>query len=194
MPLFARRKASALVACPIGQLNYLPSSPDDRRIHRSRHAEWMKPRRPKPDPRFADGADVVVDKTSPTRLHKLVYERARTLQRDEEYDMPQWGRDCVPRGRGERMHAILLVEESTPVGAVSFEYVTWTNAPPSWHLNFASIAPPWRRKGVMSRRWPQWLATYGEFTLEQPFGSAMANFVAKQGLAVDEDDLSERTE
>jgi hypothetical protein len=180
-----------VVKCPICGLHYVPSIPDDRRVHRSRHAEWLKPRRPKPDPRFADGADVVVDEMSPKRLHKLVYERARALQRDEEYDIPQWGKDRAPRGRGERIHAILLIEESTPVGAVGFEYVTWTNTPPGWHLNFAWIAPPWRRKGVMSRRWPQWLAIYGEFTLEQPFSEALANFLAKHGLAVDEDDLSE---
>jgi len=183
-----------MVTCPICQLNYVPGATDNRRVHRHYHAEWMKPRRPKPDPRFADNSDVVVDKTSPTRLHKLIHERARALQRDEGYDIPQWGRDCAPRGRDGRVHAILLVEDSTPVGAVGFEHVTWTNGPPSWHLNFAWIAPPWRRKGVMARRWPQWLATYGEFTLEEPFSAAMANFLAKHGLAVDEDDLSEETE
>jgi zinc-finger of acetyl-transferase ESCO len=144
-----------LVTCPICRLTYIPSSPDDRRIHRSRHAEAIKPRRPKPYRRFADGADVIVDERSPAQLHKLVYERARALQRDEGYGFPQWNPDCPPRGRGERMHAVLLVEDSTPIGAVSFEYVNWTNAPPGWHLNFAWIAPPWRLKGVMARRWPQ---------------------------------------
>ena len=188
---------SAMVECPLCQLNYFPDIPDDRRIHRSRHAEWMKPRRPKPDPRFADNADVVVDKSSPTRLHKLVYERARALQRDEGYGFPQWNPDCPPRrGRGERMHAILLVEEFPRPSAspVSFEYVTWTNTPAGWHLNFAWIAPPWRRKGVIGasdgRNGAQ---LTGEFTFEQPFSSAMANFLAKQGLAVNEDDLSEGT-
>jgi hypothetical protein len=33
-------------------------------------------------------------------------------------------------------------------------------------LNFAWIAEPWHRKGVLSRRWPQWLATYGEFMID----------------------------
>jgi hypothetical protein len=60
-------------------------------------------------------------------------------------------------------------------------------------LNFAWIAEPWRRKGVMSRRWPRWRATYGEFTLEQPFSEAMANFLAKHGLAVNDEELSRET-
>jgi hypothetical protein len=99
--------------------------------------------------------------------------------RDEHMSFnPQWNIDCAPQPRtpGGRVHAILLVEDSTPIGAVSFEYLIWTNAPPDWHLNFAWIAPPWRRKGVMSRRWPQWLATYGEFTFEDPFQRSDGEF------------------
>jgi hypothetical protein len=44
-------------------------------------------------------------------------------------------------------------------------------------------------RGVLSRRWSRWLATYGEFTLERPFSEATANFLAKRGLAVDEGEL-----
>ena len=183
-----------LVECPICRFTYFPDIPDDRHAHRRRHAEEMKTRRAKPNRRFADGADVIVDEASPARLHKLVYQRARSLMRDEHFSSnPQWNPDCPPQAQGERLHAILLVEDSTPVGAVSFHYVTWTDEPAGWHLNFAWVAPPWRRKGVLTKRWPRWLATYGEFTLEQPFSAAMVNFLAKHGLAFDEDGLSEGT-
>jgi hypothetical protein len=179
--------------CRVCRLEY---EPIDRQHHRRRHTEWMRPRRPKPSPRFADNVDVIVDETSPTRLHKLVYERARALMRDEGFSSnPQWNIDCAPEPRspGGRIHAILLVEDSTPVGAAGFAYTYWADAPPGWHLNFAWIAEPWRRKGVMSRRWPRWRATYGEFTLEQPFSEAMANFLAKHGLAVNDEELSRET-
>jgi hypothetical protein len=65
--------AMTIRRCPFCRLEYVPDSPNDRREHRRRHAEWMRPRRPQPNPRFAGSADVVVDQTSPKRLHKLVY-------------------------------------------------------------------------------------------------------------------------
>jgi hypothetical protein len=77
--------------CRVCRLEY---EPIDRQHHRRRHTEWMRPRRPKPSPRFADNVDVIVDETSPTRLHKLVYERARALMRDEGFSSnPQWNID-----------------------------------------------------------------------------------------------------
>jgi hypothetical protein len=117
------------------------------------------------------------------------------LEAGRGYDFVQWGQDRAPRPctRGGRTHAILLVEDATPVGAVGFEWIIWGKTPPGWHRNFAWIAEPRRRQGVLSRRWPQWLATYGEFTLEQPFSEAMANFLARRGLAVDAEELSEGT-
>jgi hypothetical protein len=96
-----------------------------------------------------------------------------------------------PCSRGGRIHATLLVEGSTPVGAAGFEYSFWRDGTPSgWRLDFTGIAEPWRRGGVLSRRWSRWLATYCEFTLERPFSEAMANFLAKRGLAVDEEELA----
>jgi hypothetical protein len=97
------------------------------------------------------------------------------------------------RASADALTQILLIEDSTPIGAAGFEHVTWTDAPPGWHLNFAWIAEPCRRKGVMSKRRPQWLTTYGEFTFERRFSEAKANFLAKHGLAVDKDELSEGT-
>jgi hypothetical protein len=49
-------------------------------------------------------------------------------------------------------------------------------------MNFAWVADQWRRRGVMTRRWPQWRKTYGDFTLERPLSAPMKAFVAKAGV------------
>jgi hypothetical protein len=54
------------------------------------------------------------------------------------------------------LHALVLVENGTiPVGAVSFSWINWSNCEPGWRMNFAWVADEWRRRGVMSRRWPR---------------------------------------
>jgi hypothetical protein len=49
-----------------------------------------------------------------------------------------------------------------------------------------------RRRGVLSRRWLQRLAAYGEFMLKRPFSEAMASF-AQHDLAADEEKLLKGT-
>jgi hypothetical protein len=178
--------------CWVCGFGYVPESPEDRRMHSRFHAEYIRPRLPKPDPRLAGFAgDVRVDAASPRWLHKLVYERARALQRDLQLTGgAQWGKhgphEPDPNECGQ--HAILLVEAPTvPVGAVSLAWFDWPSGgdrlqpPPGWHMLFAWVADSWRRQGVLSRRWPVWRARYGEFTLEPPLSEAMQAFVGKMG-------------
>jgi hypothetical protein len=152
----------------------------DRKLHREFHAEFLHPRTPKVDPRlyvFPPGEDIRVEPASPKWLHRLVYDRAQALAREEHYDFAQWREDRAPEGEG--IHALLLIEERRAVGAAGFEYHTWTNYPHGWHLNFIWIATAWRRRGVLSKRWPRWVQTYGRFTVETPLSEAMQAFCAK---------------
>jgi hypothetical protein len=81
------------------------------------------------------------------------------------------------------LHALLLVEDGNiPVGAVGFVWTIWSGSPAGWHMFFAWVAEPWRCQGVMSRRWPLWRESYGEFTVEQP-NKAMQALVRKMGDA-----------
>jgi hypothetical protein len=82
--------------------------------------------------------------------------------------------------RERNLHALVLVENTNlAVGAVAFSWILWSNAPPGWRMMFAWIGDEWRRRGVMTRRWPAWRQTYGAFTLERPLSGAMRTFVAK---------------
>jgi hypothetical protein len=143
------------VFCPVCNYGYVRGLPGEARLHAAFHARYMRPRKPKPEPRLAAyGGDVRVDYRSPVWLHRRVYQCALGLKRDEHYDFPQWGeRDAPENSRHERNHhAWLLVEDLTPVGAVGFLDANWADI--GWHptMFFAWVADAWRRKGVMSRR------------------------------------------
>jgi transposase len=144
----------AVSPCPTCHYEFVPRFPGEARLHAAFHARDMWQRKPKPEPRLAAfGGDVRVDATSPGWL-QLANERD--------------------------LHALVLVENgSTAVGAVAFAWIAWPDCDPGWHMNFAWIGDAWRRKGVMSQRWPRWRETYGAFTLEQPLSKAMRAFVAK---------------
>ena len=121
-PIYDRLRLDQPGYCRICRLEYAPHSPRDRAFHRRRHIISLRPHQPEPDPEFANHADVIVDKTSPKKLHKLVFERARALNREHQYGNTQWLEDrALPETKWERrIHAILLIEDATPIGVVSF--------------------------------------------------------------------------
>jgi zinc-finger of acetyl-transferase ESCO len=172
-----------ITPCPVCKFNYVPGLPGEARQHAAFHARYMWQRKPKPEPRLrVFGGDVRVDAESPGWLQRIVYRCAVGLQRDEGYDFPQWREDGPPEpsANGRDSHALLLVENTNiPVGAVSFVWVDWPDYKPGWHMSFVWVGDAWRRKGVLTRRWPAWRSTYGDFTLARPLSEAMRAFVAK---------------
>ena len=171
------------VRCSVCGYTYVRGLTGEARLHAAYHARWKRLRYPKPDLRFASCSDDVrVDENSPKWLHRAVYRGARALARERRYDFTQWGEDRAPRTRSDErdIHALLLVENGAiPVGVAGFSRIIWSDRDPGWHMLFAWIADEWRRRGVMSSRWPQWRETYGDFTLERPLSKAMRAFIAK---------------
>lgn len=110
----------------------------------------------------------------------LVYDMALALQREEHYPFPQWGIDHAPPGRRNEsdIHASLLIEDKTAVGTAAFSYRQWTGPPSAWHMNFVLLTHSYRRKGVLSRRWPEWVKHYGKFTFEFPISYPHRGFPA----------------
>jgi hypothetical protein len=174
--------------CPICGFHYVPQIPENRQFHRQVHAEFVRPLLCKPNPRLeplAAGGDVRVGITSPKWLHRLIYDRASALQREEHYDFVQWQENGVSWERSEMEpappHAILLIEQNNiPVGVAAFQRGQfWINVAAGWHLLFVWVAPGWRRQGVLWSRWPAWRTEYGDFTVETPISQSMAAFLIK---------------
>jgi len=174
-------------ACDVCGCLYVPQIAENRRFHRKYHAEHLRPRFPKPNPRLADySGDVKVDASSPRWLHQLVYDCARALKREERYDLVQWDkRGDIEASDDERdIHAFLMVEKSTPVGAASFSWVTREECGDSgWCMNFVWVADSWRKKGMLSKRWAGWVAKYAPLSVEHPLSDAMESFLDKNGGA-----------
>jgi GNAT superfamily N-acetyltransferase len=149
--------------------------------HLARHREWLTVAYPKKDPRLAAG-DLIVRYRSPRWQHKLVYARAIWFRREFHYDFVQWsptGKDLEDDEHDRDHQAIVLVEDSRPLGVAAFCYTFWDDAPACWCLRFIWVAPSARRQGLVSRRWSQWRKTYGAFHIEHPWSEAMEAFIRK---------------
>ena len=88
-------------------------APNNRVAHRYFHHQHV----PAPEPLIADfpAGDIKVDTSSPAWLHKLVYERARYLQRQEHYDFVQWDRGSRPlRRRVRGRHSRSSLDRAAP--------------------------------------------------------------------------------
>jgi hypothetical protein len=168
---------SHLIFCPICYWSYLPRV--DGSAHSRYHRKMMRIINAVPDKRLSTlpCADICVQPASLRWLHSLVYERARALRREEGYDFTQWLEDQAPN---PNCQAWLFVEpDCRPIGVAGFEWMDWNNIRHGWHLNFVWIAPPYRRKGILSERWPKLVQKYGWFTIEEHLSPAMKAFLFK---------------
>jgi hypothetical protein len=179
------------IFCPICHLTY-----HDGRTHTAYHKKMMRIYQPISDPRLASfspqSQDVRVSSQSDYLLNQLVYERARALRGEEGYDFTQWPEPRKPiryRGRWLQLkdfdhqpnwHAWLLIEpDYVPIGVAGFNWMEWKNARAGWHLCFVWIAQSYRRKGMLTKRWPAFIQKYGWFTIETPISPAMEAFLFK---------------
>jgi hypothetical protein len=173
--------------CPICGMTYVKELSGDRSQHRSFHAEVMKALQPKPNSRFlkllSNGNDAVhVNSISPKWLQWELFLRARRFQREFDFDFPQWS----PFGDEQPSAHGFLFNDTTGtfgqgaiVGGCVFRWVEFLDAPDRWGMDWVWIAPDARRKGVLSRNWPNFIKQFGEFHLTRPVSEGMMTFAAK---------------
>ena len=144
---------------------------------------------PAPDERISalclePEADLILKRGDPAWMHKMVYERARRLKREQHYDFTQWS-DDGPNWERSKLQPeppvayLLLEQHNIAVGVAAFVFMHWEQSPSSWHLLFVWVAPEWRRQGALTNRWAKWRETYGDLTIETPVSFEMASFLAK---------------
>jgi hypothetical protein len=127
----------------------------------------------------------MIDDEFTDKARALLQEGRGHCRHNPGFAAPQWNKDRPSwMGADQRdLHALVLVEDkSTPVGAEAFSQIIWEDRALGWRMMFASIDDEWRRKGVMTRRWPGWRKAYGDFTLEEPLSRAMKAFVGKMAI------------
>jgi hypothetical protein len=127
----------------------------------------------------ANGDVYVVDQDAPKWMHTEMYERAVMFKREMEFDFVQWN---TPPRRGrttEEGVGYLLCTPDAPVtiaGACAFR-----ERAEGWTMDWAWIAPRYRRTGLMRGHWPRFVERYGDFLLEHPLSDAMQSFVSANG-------------
>ena len=105
---------------------------------------------PAPDERISalclePEADLILKRGDPAWMHKMVYERARRLKREQHYDFTQWS-DDGPNWERSKLQPeppvayLLLEQHNIAVGVAAFVFMHWEQSPPSWHLLFVWVA------------------------------------------------------
>lgn len=135
-----------------------------------------------------------IDWASKLTYRRAVWSIARYFRREEGYDFVQYGHEgreddlthraylwLHPNGQpGYKVHAI---------GAGCFRkrpgYKDERAPPefriPHWAMQWIWLHPYFRRQGLLSRAWPHFRKTFGDFEVEGPYSDAMVGFLKRQG-------------
>lgn len=110
------------------------------------------------------------------------------MQREMRYDFPMFDVD----GNGDGVAAYLFGYGGAWVGACGFRSMAKTDtshcgvyASVSWQLEWIWLHPFCRRRGLLSKAWPQFEEEHGEFLILSPLSLVMERFLEKQGVAED---------
>lgn len=114
----------------------------------------------------------VDDRSSPYWLREQLY-----LQKCRFYREFGYGRPPRPQETGLREDGFLFIaNELTVVGGCSFRFGV-----PKW----VWITPQYRRRGVLTAAWPQFVRWYGSFSLGIAQSDAMQAFARRMGHVED---------
>ena len=186
-PKFRKAKPRIELTCDYCAHTYTKGDLDSAIAHRREHQRHKNAMDPSPLPAFAlrlneTSEGDVINRSAPKWGHKEMYERAVMFKREMSYDFIQWG---YPPKRGvtqEDGTGYLLAdatEPSTFVGACAFRLREGI-----WTMDWAWLAPKYRRKGTLQRYWSRFVDAHGDFALEYPLSDAMREFVLQHGTAV----------
>ncbi len=188
----SRKSEPFAYECPECKQTYAKGDRDDGISHRRYHNKWMAVERPSPDPRFAalstPAGIVQVDARSPLWLRKAMHARALHFKRELHFDFVQW--DIEEKDGPDRCVGFLFASDdgSTIAGACTFRLREYANRAPTWAMQWMWLAPPYRRRGILTRHWPSFIARFGAFRLERPLSDAMRAFAARMGIPEKEED------
>jgi hypothetical protein len=136
---------------------------------------------------------LLVVPTSPLPMRRRVEKIGRYFRREFRTDFPPMLANEVPGEYGCIPYEAHLffeeardhLEEYRPspyriVGAACFRWQTWTNAEASWEFSWVWLHPFSRRRGHLSRAWPQFREKYHNFAMSHVLSRDMEAFLAKR--------------
>jgi hypothetical protein len=126
--------------------------------------------------------DVITPRSSKSG-RMATYVLAMYFRREFQWDFVQYHHD---NHGNERDRVFLWTQEplrhdKVAVGAICFRWRDYEDAPHGLALAWVWIHPYLRRKGILSAYWPFFREVYGNFYVERPISTAMADFLIKMG-------------
>ncbi|MBN3761095.1 hypothetical protein [Burkholderia sp. Ac-20365] len=152
------------------------------------------------DQQLRHASPFLVDHRSPMEHLRAVETLAQYFKREMHFDQVQFDAGETPDSLGYVPYqawffhepARDLLEEDEPLklrifGACCFRWREWTNAEPSWSLDWVWMHPYFRRRGHLAAAWPTFQARYGiRFDVAQPLSIEMEAFVQTMSLQGDQ--------
>lgn len=172
--------------CDVCGFTYVKSSPEERDLHRKKHAQANRILSPPVSRRILRrlevGKPIYIDFSSPTWLQFELYLRSEMFKREFDYDLPQWS----PFGDEPPDACGFLLSDDTGLfgfgaiaGAGAFRWREWSNRPAGWTMDWVWIIPDLRRRGLLSRYSSKFKERFGDFYLQHPLSPAMREFALK---------------
>jgi hypothetical protein len=138
-------------------------------------------------PRNGETNPIRITHKSPVLYRKAVYKIACFFRREFGYDFVQYGDEGK---EDDPSHvAFLWIHPETEgssrfripcIGASCFRYHERTDHPADYSMQWVWFHPYWRRRGLLSKSWPDFKLEFGDFVCEQPISEAMSRFLEKQ--------------
>lgn len=182
----SRHRPSSYGPCPLCGYNRNPDFDIDIREHRRVHRRFIATDQPKPDPELArlmdpDTGIAVINRESPNRLHRRLYEIAWRFQKEFGYDQVQWNKEAC--FCAEKEHGVFFCDEAgRPLGGCAFNWFQWEKVPEGcptegWCAIWGWVAPPFRRHGILGRAWPGLRERFPMAFVDTPISPAMRSFL-----------------
>lgn len=118
-----------------------------------------------------------VERRSP-RLWKQVGQFSQYMQRELQHDFPMF--DVAMQGDG--VAAYLFGYGGFWVGACTFRDTAGAGMAEAWLAEWIWLHPYVRRRGLLTKAWPAFSQTHGDFLLLAPLSDAMEKFVKSQKI------------
>jgi hypothetical protein len=179
-----RRPNHVEMYCEICRIQYTKGDPESTYNHRLRHAQVQRLLKPYPTASMRERAargpqGERVDVSSPLWMHREVEKRALHFKRDFGYDFCQWPSVSTRDRLNPNFVGYLFADAGGAIdGACAFFCDEG-----KWRLDWAWIRPERRRHGLLSARWPHFMAEFGNFWIEHPISHDMRSFIDRHATS-----------
>ena len=164
-------------ACPVCGCLYVKDLPSDRKLHRSIHSRNLSVFEPRPNNALAkrhaqSGRYVRVTADSPKWMHRRLALIATMFKREFGCDFVMW-----ESSGDDGIGFIITDREGRAWGGCALRWREWSNAAPSWALQWIWVAPAYRRQGLLRETWGMLTRNFRGVIPEWPYSPAMARFL-----------------